>query len=88
MKYYRFALSASVQIPLLGYRSQIRLHISGQDQVCIRQGIIVDQVIQLGTVGGAVAIQVFDFNAVEGKDAAVGIAQLDAGCVHVVCTGK
>ena len=79
---------ASVQIPLLGYRSQVLFHIPIQDQVCISQRIFVDQVIQLGTLSGAVAIQVLDLNAVESESAAVGIAQLHTGGVHVVCTGE
>ena len=84
MKHYRFAWLASVQILLLRDRPQIRLHVAGDDQVCIGQRIVIDQVIQLGAVSGAVAIQVFDLDAVNGEGAAVGIAQLHTGCVHVV----
>lgn len=87
MKYYRFALSASVQISALRYCPQVLLHIAGQDQVGIGQRIVIDQVIQLCAVSGAVAIQVFNLDAVECEGAAVGIAQLDASCVHVICTG-
>ena len=38
MKHYKFAWPASVQIPFLRYCSQIRLHVAGEDQVCIGQG--------------------------------------------------
>ena len=87
MKYYRFALSASVQISALRYCPQVLLHIAGEDQVCVSQGIVIDQVVQLGAVSGAVAIQVFDLDAIEGERAAVGVAQLHAGGVHVVLAG-
>lgn len=77
-----------IQIPLLRACSQVLLHIPGQDQVSIRLGIVVNQVVQLGAVGGAVAIQVFDFDAVDGEDAVVGVTQFHTGCVHVVLTGN
>lgn len=87
MKHYRFVWLASVQIPVLRYCSQICLHIAGEDQVCVSQGIVIDQVVQLGAVSGAVAIQVFDLDAIEGERAAVGVAQLHTCCVHIVLAG-
>ena len=87
MKHYRIVRPASVQIPLLGHCSQIRLHVAGEDQVCVSQGIVIDQVVQLGAVSGAVAIQVFDLDAVNGKHASVGLAQFHTGGVHVVLAG-
>ena len=65
---------------------QIRLNVAIQNEVCISQRVVVDEVIQLRPLEAVVRHLVLHGGAVDGNHAAVLKPQLHAASVHVEFT--
>lgn len=66
---------------------QVVLRFAGEDQIGVGSGVVVDQVVQLGTLVHVTGDRVLDDDAVDGDRDAVVVFDFHAGGVDIVFAG-
>ena len=77
-----------LQPAMVTSQRQVMLHLPSQHHLCVLQGLVIEQPVQLCPLCRGVAVPILDGDAVDGKSGAIREQGFHPVGVHVVVAGK